>query len=88
MELEVATRKEERVELIVVENCSDANNLGNNSFRGVIKSICSVVWNILKDWSISIGVKNQIGIIIISKRRIIIIVAERFFDFILFWRKS
>ena len=82
IELATLEVKEDKIEPISAENCSEANKDGKIDLSGVTKSTCWDAWNILNDCSINIGVKNQRGKTINIIRKNTTMAAERFFDFI------
>lgn len=80
--------KELIIKPISLENCSEANKAGKIFCRGPTKSICWVAWKTLRDWSIRIGVKNQIGRKIIISKNTIISETEKFLEFVFLTKKS
>jgi len=76
------------IELISFENWSEAKKEGNNSFNGIIMSICCEVWYMLKDCCMRMGVKNQKGSTMTRIKRTHIIDAERVWDLTIFRSQS
>ena len=85
-ELDALVTKPWIVEPTSYENSSEAKNDGKTVFKGVTKSVSCADWYNLRVWLIIVGVKNQIGRMINAINAKQIIVAERFWDFVIFRR--